>query len=200
MMIKIVAFICLVIAVIVGIAHYLGPDDLAGCAAGPTGSGCEPADAIVAISGGDTAARAGEAIKLYQNGWAPKLIFSGAALDKTGPSNAAVMRDIAVKAGVPDEDILVEENSQTTRQNAQETRALFGEESISSIILVTSAYHQRRASLEFKRSFEGIEIRNHPVKQDRQWSQWWWTTPGGWYLVIGELAKIGVLYLEGLHI
>lgn len=200
-MIKIVAFICIVALVIFGISHYLSPNDLKGCSEAPNAQpACHAADAIVAISGGDTAARAGEAIKLYQNGWAPKLIFSGAALDKTGPSNAAVMRDIAVKAGVPDEDILVEENSQTTRQNAQETRALFGEESISSIILVTSAYHQRRASLEFGQSFDGIEIRNHPVKQDRQWSRWWWTTPGGWYLAIGELAKIGVLYLEGLHI
>jgi uncharacterized SAM-binding protein YcdF (DUF218 family) len=198
-MIKIVAFICIVALVIFGISHYLSPNDLKGCSEAPNAQpACHAADAIVAISGGDTAARAQEAIKLYQNGWAPLLIFSGAAQDKSGPSNAAVMRDMALRAGVSSDNILIEENSQTTRQNAEETRALFDKDSISSVILVTSAYHQRRAELEFQRYFDGVEVRSHPVKQDNQWSAWWWVTPRGWYLALGELAKIAVFYVEGI--
>lgn len=184
--------------VVVGTGAYLGPDDLAGCSERPTEKqGCQAADAIIAISGGDTVARAEEAIKLYQNGWAPKLVFSGAAQDKTGPSNAAVMRDSAIKAGVLTKDILIEENSRTTGQNAEETSALLDDASISSIILVTSAYHQRRASLEFGQAFTSVQVRSHPTPGDRQWSQWWWITPRGWYLAIGELAKIAVVYMEG---
>lgn len=199
-MIKILFLLVVAALVVVGIGAYLGPDDLAGCPVQPTTDGrCRPADAIIAVSGGDTAARAEEAIKLYQNGWAPKLVFSGAAQDETGPSNAAVMKQSAVAAGVSDKDILIDETGRTTEQNAEATKALLSGDSMSSVIVVTSAYHQRRAGLEFQRVYGGIQVRNHPVKQDRQWSPWWWTTPGGWYLVIGEIAKIAVSYVGVLQ-
>lgn len=186
---------------LLGVGSYLTPNDLRGCKAAPADEArCRAADAIIAVSGGDTTARTQEAINLYQNGWAPKLVFSGAAQDETGPSNAAVMRSTAIEAGVPSEDILIDENSRTTGQNADETRMLLGEESVSSVILVTSPYHQRRASLEFERALKGVEVRNHPTLKDRQWSSWWWTSPRGWYLAFGELAKIAVLYLERLGV
>ena len=59
-------FACIVWA----ISSFLGPDDLSACGERPDPSqlACIQADAIVAASGGDTAARADEAIKLYQNG------------------------------------------------------------------------------------------------------------------------------------
>lgn len=178
------------------IQAYLGPDDLSGCATGPDGSvPCQAADVIIAVSGGDTAARTEEAIRLYRQGWAPKLVFSGAAEDTSGPSNAAVMRSSAIKAGVPADDILIDEYGQTTRQNAEETANLLDRDSVSSIILVTSAYHQRRTSLEFGELFRGATIRNHPVSEDGQWSRWWWLTPVGWYLALGELIKIVMFYM-----
>ena len=152
----------------------------------------------MAVSGGDTWARTREAIKLYQHGWASKLIFSGAAQDKTGPSNAEAMRREALRAGVPGDDIITEELSATTKQNAENTRQIFAENDISSVILVTSAYHQRRASLEFKaRAGQDVTVRNHPVAQDNQWSSWWWLTPTGWYLAIGEFIKIIAFYTGG---
>jgi uncharacterized SAM-binding protein YcdF (DUF218 family) len=190
-----------VLLLVIGLPYYLGPNDLAGCDAKPESSSseikakCKPADAIVAVSGGDTAARAGEAIKLYKNGWAPLLIFSGAAQDKSGPSNASVMRSQAEASGVPAKDILIEENSNTTAQNASETKNIFTENQINRVILVTSAYHQRRASLEFnKRSGNQIQIVNHPVAHDKQWSGAWWLTPIGWWLSLGELVKIISFY------
>ena len=195
------AFIGIVIAlavVVIGLTIYLGPDDLSGCGMTPTSqSPCQTADAIVAVSGGDTTARAQEAIKLYQNGWAPKLIFSGAAQDKSGPSNAAVMRREAQAAGVPAEDILTEEYSDTTKQNAENTQSIFASHHIKSVILVTSAYHQRRASLEFNARSNGVILRNHPVPQDDQWSVLWWFTPVGWFLAVSEFVKIIIFYLGG---
>lgn len=194
---RVIPLLLLIALVIIAIGRVLGPDDLASCSVSPSAeAGCQAADAIVAVSGGDTGARTEEAIKLYHNGWAPKLVFSGAAHDDDSPSNAAVMRDIALHRGVPESDILIDEYSRTTQQNAEETVGLLGERSVSSIILVTSAYHQRRASLEFGSRFSGT-VRNHPVAEDRQWSQWWWLTPGGWFLALSEIAKV-ILFYTGL--
>jgi uncharacterized SAM-binding protein YcdF (DUF218 family) len=182
--------------IIVGLTIYLGPDDLAGCKTHPsTTAPCQTADAIVAVSGGDTTARTQEAIKLYQNGWAPKLVFSGAAEDKSGPSNAAVMRREAQAAGVPSQDIIIEEYSTTTKENAENTGTIFQQNSIKSVILVTSAYHQRRAGLEFNKRAGGVAVRNHPVAHDKQWSTLWWLTPMGWYLAVSELIKILLFYV-----
>lgn len=195
-MIRILLFVAFFIISVALIGKYLGPDDLAKCSSRPSEeTGCEAVDVIVAVSGGDTEARTAEAIKLYHEGWAPKLVFSGAAHDKNSPSNAAVMRDIAIASGVPEEAISIDEYGRTTKQNAEETADLLKSETISSMILVTSSYHQRRASLEFGRRFETAEIRSHPVAKDSQWSTWWWATPFGWFLAIGELARILFFYM-----
>lgn len=185
--------------VVVSLSIYLAPDDLATCSPQPSSAApCLTADAVVAVSGGDTSARTHEAIKLYKNGWAPKLIFSGAAQDKSGPSNAEAMRRIARSDGVPDTDIITEEAGATTKQNAEKTSEILDRNNISSVILVTSAYHQRRAGLEFAaRAGSGITLRNHPVASDNQWSAWWWTTPTGWFLAISELVKVIAFYLGG---
>ncbi|HET8884678.1 MAG TPA: YdcF family protein [Candidatus Saccharimonadales bacterium] len=195
----ILIFIVGFIAVIVGLSFYLAPNDLADCQARPGDTPpCQTADAIVAVSGGDTPARAREAIKLYHAGWAPKLIFSGAAQDKSGPSNAEAMLRTALEAGVPKADIITENYSETTKQNAEKTHNIFEQHNLSSVILVTSSYHQRRASLEFHKRVAGtVAVRNHPVAADNQWSNLWWLTPVGWYLAFSESAKIVIFYLGG---
>lgn len=185
---------------VAGIGLYLSPDDISDCPApGSEATGiCRKADAIVVISGGDTSGRTEEAIRLYDAGWAPKIIFSGAAADKTGPSNARVMREQAVAAGVPIEDTVAEEASETTKQNAREVRNELAILETKDIILVTSGYHMRRAGLEFVKEIgTEVTIRRHPVPSDNQWSMWWWLTPWGWWLAIGELVRITAFYVGG---
>lgn len=195
-MIRLLFIFGFLIVVIALITRFLGPDDLAKCDTSPSQeTGCRAADVIVTVSGGDTTARTKEAIKLYKNGWAPKIVFSGAAEDEDSPSNAAVMSGIATASGVPEEAIIVDEYGRTTKQNAEETAQLLKEEGVTSMILVTSGYHQRRTNLEFQRYFEQVEIRSHPVARDSQWSMWWWTTPIGWYLALGEIARILLFYV-----
>ncbi len=179
-----------------GVNAYLAPDDIAGCVA-PNDNDvkCKSADAIVAVSGGDTTARTNEAIRLYKDGWAPMLIFSGAAQDKSGPSNAEVMRDIALSSGVPRNAIITEELGATTRENAVNTKAILDDNNVKSVLLVTSAYHERRASLEFEKRAPEVEVRRHPVIVDNQWSSAWWLTPNGWYLAISELVKVFLFHL-----
>jgi uncharacterized SAM-binding protein YcdF (DUF218 family) len=186
--------------IIFGLSTYLAPDGLSSCGAEPSTDtfDCQKVDAIVAVSGGDTAARTSQAITLYKNGWADLLVFSGAAQDKTGPSNAEAMRRQALAEGVSASAILVEETSETTKQNAEKTKDLFEQHNIHSVVLVTSAYHQRRAGLEFgKRAGADVRIVNHPVQSDAQWSPTWWLTPGGWWLATSEFFKIMVFYMGG---
>lgn len=197
-MIRIAILLLFFVVTTAFISRYLGPDDLMQCGASPSAeSGCQTADVIIAVSGGDTTARTKEAIRLYHDGWAPKLVFSGAAEDKDSPSNAAVMRDIALASGVPEEAIAIDEYGRTTKQNAKETADLLKSDTVSSVILVTSGYHQRRTSLEFGERFEAATIRNHPASGDKHWSSWWWLTPSGWYLALGELARIMMFYIGG---
>jgi uncharacterized SAM-binding protein YcdF (DUF218 family) len=173
--------------------RVLSIDDLSGCD-GPqqVDSKCSPADAIVAISGGDTDARAREAIELYQQGWAPYIIFSGAAQDKQGTSNAAAMAQQALGAHVPSSAILLDEASINTADNASQVRPIVVDHDFKRLILVTSPYHQRRASIEFNRRLGDIAtIINHPTKTDRYWSATnWWATPWGLWLGVSELVKV----------
>lgn len=184
------------ILAVLSISAYLTPDDLVRCGDKPSNlAGCEKVDAIVAVSGGNTAHRAAEAIRLYQSGWATYLIFSGAAFDTDSPSNASVMRDQALREGVPAGNVIVEEGSRTTHENAQKTDELLEHYDIKRLIVVTSPYHQRRAGLEFK-SFAGddVLVMNHPAWGDSDWPWYWWATPRGWWLAVGELAKVGATH------
>lgn len=190
--------ILLVFLITVAIPRYLGPDDLRHCASGPTSAvPCQAADAIIAVSGGDTIARTDEAIKLYKAGWAPLLIFSGAAADLTGPSNALAMKRYAIENGVPESAIIIEEFSQTTAENAVNTSIFIKKRDLKRVVLVTSAYHQKRAGLEFGiRLGSGVDIANHPVAEDRHWDSNWWMSATGWQLAIGELFKIVLFHIN----
>lgn len=192
-----IGVVIVIVITIVTISWFLAPNSLANCGESPSEvRGCGRADVIVAVSGGDTTARTQTAIDLYKNGWAPKLIFSGAAADKTGPSNAQVMRTQALKQGVPDEAITIEGVSENTRQNAEETATLLQNSDVSSAIIVSSSYHQKRVLLEFQAHTSAIQFRTHPTIEDNQWSVWWWTTPYGWFLAGSEVVKIIAFYIQ----
>ncbi len=192
-MVKLVVIVGVITAAVFGAAlslqNYLTIDDLQNCPAPSfTYAACAPADAIVAISGGDTQARTAEAISLYKAGWAPILVFSGAALDASGPSNAEAMRRQALAAGVQADAILLDSNAADTTDNARNVVRLLGDSD--RVILVTSPYHQRRAYLEFTTFFgKQVTVVNHPTSTDRYWPTYWWLTANGWWLAIVEGTK-----------
>lgn len=195
-MYKIVGIVLVFFLFIAGVSWYLAPDDLKGCEKIENHK-CQKSQAIVVISGGDTRARTKEAVELYKQGWAPILVVSGAAADKTGKSNALAMKEQAEKLGVPSGRILLEERSETTKQNAQEVAKILKIHNVNDVILVTSGYHMRRSKLEFTANLAGVKVRSHPVESDRQWGSFWWLSPDGWWLAIGELVKIGVFSVGG---
>lgn len=147
------------------------------------------ADAIVAVSGGDTLGRTKHAISLYQAGYAPKLIFSGAAADPKSASNAKVMMASAVSQGVPLSAISLDENSRDTKENAEKSKSIIG--GAKTIILVTSDYHQRRVNREFQKALgPDVMLINSPAK-DKYWGRKsWFLSPYGWYISLTEPMKL----------
>ena len=155
-------------------------------------------DAVVAISGGNTTDRAEQAIKLYEDGWAEQIVFSGAALDPLSPSNAEVMRRFAESTGIPQEVIQIEEAARTTAENAVKSEEIVNEQNFESIILVTSPYHQRRAYMEFRDTLgPDVKIINYPVESDN-WATTWWFKPTGWYITVSETVKVGFTFFKNL--
>lgn len=167
-----------VVAAVLGLGWFVAPQDP-----------LQKSDAIVVVSGGDTARRTDEGVRLWKEGWAPLLVFSGAAADR-GTSNAAVMRNRAVSAGVPPSAILVEEGSGTTAENARLLKPILEAQDISRAILVSSPYHTRRVKETFRRQYgDTLEIIARPAP-DASWSRrTWWQTPGNVRLTLGEAAK-----------
>ena len=155
----------------------------------PVSDKLQKADAIVAVSGGDTQGRTKHAISLYKGGWAPRLIFSGAAADPKSASNAKVMMSIAAANGVPVSAISLDENSKDTKENAVKSKEVLG--SAKKIILVTSDYHQRRVHKEFVKAYgKEITFINSPAK-DKYWGRKsWFLSPYGWWISVTEPAKL----------
>jgi uncharacterized SAM-binding protein YcdF (DUF218 family) len=154
----------------------------------------EKADVIVAVSG-DTGARVNTAISLWHQGYAPVLLFSGGSLDPSSVASAELMKRVAVAAGVPAAAIVVEGASATTEENAARVAEVMTQRGMHSAILVTSPYHQRRASILFGREFEraGLSFRNHPA-DDPDWdANLWWTREPSRRLTVVELVKLGGL-------
>lgn len=159
-------------------------------------------DYIVVVSGGDTIGRTKKGIELYKQAYAPKLLLSGDAADPKSPSNAKVMRNFAIDNGVPEEDIIIEENSKDTYQNATESiLKLIKVGPQQQIILVTSPYHSRRARLEFQRAFEKqtIEAKIISVNAlDKNWGRFWWMNPKSVIIASFELLKLPVVTLRNI--
>jgi uncharacterized SAM-binding protein YcdF (DUF218 family) len=185
----------------------LGSLGAAIAAAAITGSGLllegpqpplEHADAIVVISGDESQARLSEGVRLYRAGWAPRLIFSGAADDGL-LSNARSMEITAVELGVPPGAILLEPEAMDTFGNAVYTRRIMVANGMRSAILVTSPYHLHRATLTFKSVFDGTDIRISPRSApDSAWRKvGWWNDQETRRLTFRELERIGYILLTG---
>jgi uncharacterized SAM-binding protein YcdF (DUF218 family) len=178
LIISIFIAVTLVVFVPMLVAVYLSPQNP-----------LEKVDAIVVVSGGDTDARISEGVKLYLQEWAPMLVFSGAAAEGD-VSNALAMKRIAVSAGVSAEDILIEEKSKTTAENADFTANIVREKGFQSIILVTSPYHQRRAYTQFRQALgKDFKIINHSAKDETWRKKSWWESANARFLTLAEIMK-----------
>ncbi|CAN5129139.1 hypothetical protein BH18CHL2_BH18CHL2_03040 [soil metagenome] len=181
---RLVALAILVLAgalgTLVALGHFLAIED-------PLGD----ADAIVALSV-DTGPRTETAVRLWRAGHAPLIIFAGSSLDPLSAPSGELMKREALRLGVPDQSVLVEPSSATTEQNAARVGDLMTAYRIRTAILVTSPYHQRRASMLFRRELSGTNITftNYPAR-DPEWDvNLWWSREPSRSKTVVEVAKL----------
>lgn len=80
----------------------------------------------------------------------PIVTTGGRSIDHT-ESFAATMRDLLVELGVPGEQVLLEERSSSTYENAVGSTAMLRGRGIQKIVVVTQAYHMVRAEQCFRK-------------------------------------------------
>ena len=139
--------------------------------------------AIVVLTGGS--GRVNEGLALLDKNLAAKLFVSGVyrgldvrkllQLARRNPS------DLEARIGIG--------NAVDTTENASETAAWSLHQHISSLRLVTAAYHMQRSMLEFHHAMPGIRIVSHPVFPDHVKQDEWWAWPGTATLFISEYNK-----------
>ena len=104
-----------------------------------------PHDRVYVAQGAD---RLLHTLWLYRAGRIRRIIISGGsgAVRKVVRSEAQELQLLLRLAGVPAQDILLETRSRNTRENALYTRQLLQQHpDLKSLVLITSAFHQRRA-------------------------------------------------------
>ena len=112
-----------------------------------------PADAIVVLGAAayDTrpspvfTERIRHGIDLYERGYARTLVFTGGYGDGARFSESQVARTFALRAGVPEDAILIETLSRTTYQNLARSRDLLSDYGLKRVIVVSDPLHMSRA-------------------------------------------------------
>jgi len=113
-------------------------------------------DCILALGSHDTRV-ADRAAELFLEGWAPVLIFSGGLGNVTRgiwtETEADKFAAIAVKKGVPENAILIENKSSNTGENILFTQKLLQEKNLDpqNFIVVQKPYMERRSYATFKK-------------------------------------------------
>ena len=90
-----------------------------------------------------------QAVALYKAGKADLILLSGGAAPGSR-SEAHLMRDVLVIMGVPAEDMILEDQSKNTHDNAVNSARLLQDRGLHSVLLVSSAFHMPRAYTLFQ--------------------------------------------------
>lgn len=128
----------------------------------------EKSDAIILLEG-DGYNRYRKAVDLYTQGFAKKIVFSGGITDyEYGSYPFSDILPHILELGVPKSDIIHEDISQNTREQAGEVMKLALENKWQKLILVATHEHQYRAYLTFLREVlnrqKEILLYNAPVR------------------------------------
>lgn len=100
-----------------------------------------------------------QAIELYQDGVIEKLFITGGSgeIFNQKHKESEILKEYLILLGIPPDDIIIEKNSKNTYENAVESaKILKPKESNDTYLLITSAYHMRRAVGCFEK--QGFEL------------------------------------------
>jgi uncharacterized SAM-binding protein YcdF (DUF218 family) len=136
----------------------------------------KPADVIVVIPDSETEYSVDYGVKLFKEGWARKdrMILSGGNITWKY-AWASLMQEQALSLGVPRNAILLEEKSTSTKENAVYTREIMKRHRYTSLILVTAAYHSKRAEKTFKKIMGSeVSVLSAPAEESKfRFEDWW---------------------------
>ncbi|PKO04490.1 MAG: hypothetical protein CVU41_16680 [Chloroflexi bacterium HGW-Chloroflexi-3] len=151
-----------------------------------------PKDSMVVLLGGGTESQqyprqmtetngAGDrvlyAARLYQSGIAGQILLSGGNIEWSGSRTttpAQDMADILLMIGVPQEALILQDQSRNTAEDAFYSAEILREMGVDEIILVTSASHMLRSVALFeKQGFKVIPApADYSITQDNWQSLW----------------------------
>ena len=89
------------------------------------------------------------AVGLFHQGLSDVLIVSG-GVGKNPPSEARIMRRLALEQGVSEDKIVMEESAQSTLDSAMACSRILQKNGWSRAVLVTDRYHITRAAILFR--------------------------------------------------
>lgn len=161
------------------------------------------ADALVVLGGSATyVERTQRAAQLFREGRAAKIILTNDG-QQGGWSDAEQRNPFFVeraaqelqRAGVPFEKIeILPQIVSSTYEEAQLIHEYAIAHRLQSLLIVTSAYHSRRALWTLRRALEGsgIALGSEPALTGQQTPSplTWWLRPQGWRMVAGEYIKL----------
>lgn len=107
-------------------------------------------------------ARLDHALDLWQRGLAPRLIFTGGTGVGDTTSEAAVSRNYALKHGVPDTAILMENKGRTTQESLAAVSEIMHARQMRTAILVSDPFHMLR--LRILSTQYGVDAYTSPTK------------------------------------
>ena len=136
------------------------------------------ADVIVVFGGGvgetgspgkSTIERARYATHLYKQGYGNKIIFSSGYTYKY--NDAENMKLFALSMEVPESSIILEQEAGNTYQNVKFTKEILDRRNWGTILLVSSPYNMKRASLVFRKLASGIKVIYAPIPNPQFYSR-----------------------------
>ena len=108
--------------------------------------------------GPDTFYRCMHTLALYRQAGGCLILLSGGLAPEApqGPTLAETMRRFFLRLGVRSQDLITEDRSLTTHENAAECAKILENRGVRRVVLVTDAKHLWRASLCFRK--QGVEV------------------------------------------
>jgi uncharacterized SAM-binding protein YcdF (DUF218 family) len=162
----------------------------------------ERADAIFVVAGARVE-RWLEAVDLYREGIAPRILISPGRVDEmemklrsqgiSFPTEGELVRNAMVQLGVPAGVVTILPGSvDNTAHEAAALREFPAASSWQRIIVITSRYHTRRVRFAFEREFEGrpTRIMVKASRYDRSNPARWWSERSELRFVLSELQKL----------
>lgn len=144
-----------------------------------------------------------KAVQLYREGRAKKILFSGGVIwEESRKTEAELLREKAMELGVPDQAILIENQSNHTKENVLASMLIldraFQLHHLRRLLVVTTSYHMRRVMLNLKTYMpDWIDYSMCPVHDKTTREDNWFQNPYGRKRVEVETAKLIRYVKEG---